>query len=214
MPGQPAKLASKPQPKAPSRPSPTQPGIESRPPRPEEHRGVTLQSGLIVAIELPAPLAAVRARFGALTSPGLPAHVTILFPFILVGSLDPSVGAALTGLSAARQPFLARFEQVQRQDSMVWLVPGPQEPFLELTAAVVARWPAYLPYGGAYDSLIAHLTLVESSSEAIARATSAALRHGPFEVLVEEVQLIGEVESGGWRELDRFRMGPDRVPAP
>jgi 2'-5' RNA ligase len=168
---------------------------------------VTLQSGLIVAIELPAPLAAVRTRFGAMTSPGLPAHVTILFPFIPVDNLDPSVGAAVAELAAEREPFRARFEQVLHQDSMVWLVPGQQEPFLELTTAVVARWPAYLPYGGAYDSLIAHLTLVESSNDAIARATSAALGQGPFEVLVEELQLIGEVESGGWRELGRFRLG-------
>ena len=168
---------------------------------------MTLQSALIVPIELPAPLAAVRARFGATTSPGLPAHVTILFPFIPVDNLNPSVGAAVTELAAAREPFRARFDQVQRQDAMVWLLPAQQEPFLELTAAVVARWSAYQPYRGAFESLIAHLTLVESSSHVIVRATLAALEDGPFEVLVEELQLIGEVESGGWRELDRFRLG-------
>ena len=166
-----------------------------------------LQSALIIPIELPAPLAAVRARFGATTSPGLPAHVTILFPFIPVTNLDPSVGAAVMELAAAMEPFRARFDQVQRQDAMVWLLPAQQEPFLELTAAVLARWPAYQPYGGAFNSLIAHLTLVESGGDAITRATSAALEHGPFEVLVEELQFIGEVESGGWRELDRFRLG-------
>ena len=53
-------------------------GLALMVPRPERRR-VTLKSGLIVAIELPAPLAAVHARFGVMTSLGLPAHVTILF---------------------------------------------------------------------------------------------------------------------------------------
>lgn len=172
-----------------------------------------LQSGLIVPIELPAPLAAIRADFGAKTSPGLPAHVTILFPFIPVGDLDPSVGAALTELTAETEPFRARFDQVQRQDEMVWLLPVQAGPFLELTAAVVGRWPAYQPYGGAFDSVIAHVTLVESGSAAIARATSATLEDGPFDVLVEELLLIGEIESGSWLELDRFRLGFERSKA-
>jgi len=168
---------------------------------------VPFQSGLIVPIELPAHLATIRAEFGGKTSPGLPAHVTILFPFIPVGDLDPSVGAALTELAAASAPFRARFEQVRRQDEMVWLLPAEQEPFLELTAAVVARWPAYQPYAGAFDSVIAHLTFVESGGAAIARAASVALEDGPFEVLVEELVLIGESELGVWLELDRFALG-------
>jgi len=168
---------------------------------------VPLQSGVIVPIELPAPLAAIQAESGAKMSPGLPAHVTVLFPFIPVGDLDPSVGAALTELAAATKPFRARFERIRRQDEMVWLLPVPQAPFLELTAAVVARWPAYQPYRGAFDSVIAHLTLVESGGAAIARAASAALEDGPFDVLIQELVLIGETESGSWLELDRFRLG-------
>ena len=169
-----------------------------------------LQSGLIVPIELPAPLAAIRAESGAKTSLELPAHVTVLFPFIPVGDLDPSVGAELTELAAASAPFRARFEQVQRQAEMVWLLPVQQEPFLELTADVVARWPAYQPYAGAFDTVIAHLTLVESGSAAVARAASMALEDRRFEVLVEELVLIGETESGGWLEVDRFALGAGR----
>jgi 2'-5' RNA ligase superfamily len=167
---------------------------------------MSLRSALIVPIELPAPLAAIRARYDATPSSGLPAHVTILFPFFPVGNLDPWVGAALTELAAAREPFQARFDQVQRQDAMIWLLPAQQQPFLELTAAVVGRWPMYRPYAGAFDTLIAHLTLIESGSDASARATSAALEQGSFEVPVKELQLIGEVGSGGWRVLDRFRL--------
>jgi 2'-5' RNA ligase len=172
-----------------------------------EHRSMSLRSALIVPIELTAPLAAIRARYDGTPSPGLPAHVTILFPFVPVGNVDPSVGAALFELAAAREPFQARFDQVQQRDAMIWLLPAQQEPFVALTAAVVGRWPTYQPYAGAFDTLIAHLTLVESGSDAIARATSAALEQGPFEVPVEELQLIGEVGSGGWRVLNRFQLG-------
>ena len=168
---------------------------------------MTLRSALIVQIQLPTRLAAIRARDGKATSPGLPAHVTILFPFIPLGDLDASIGAALTKLAAAREPFWARFAQAQRQELMVWLLPAQPEPFLELTAAVVGQWPMYRPYEGAFDSVIPHLTLVDSGTDEIEGATLEALERGSFEVLVDELQLIGETGSGGWREVDRFRLG-------
>ena len=92
---------------------------------------------------------------------GLPAHVTILFPFIPMDSVDPSVGAALAELAASEEPFRARFDKVRLQDAMIWLMPRQQKPFLTLTAAAVRRWPAYPPYLGVFDTLIPHLTLVE-----------------------------------------------------
>ena len=172
-----------------------------------EHRSVPLRSALIVQIELPKPLADIRARHDPLASRGVPAHVTILFPFFPVDGLGPSVSAALGELTSAHRPFRARFDRAERRDAMIWLPPIQPEPFLELTAAVVGRWPRYQPYEGVFDTLIPHLTLVESSTDAIARATATTLVAGPFEVRVEELLLIGQAESGDWRELDRFRLG-------
>jgi 2'-5' RNA ligase len=172
-----------------------------------EHRSVPLRSALIVQIELPKPLADLRARHDPLATRGVPPHVTVLFPFIPVDDLGPSVGAALAELASAHRPFRARFDRFEHRDAMIWLPPVQPGPFQELTEAVVGRWPMYQPYDGAYDTLIPHLTLVESSTDAIARATAAALVAGPFDVPVEELLLIGQAESGDWRELDQFRLG-------
>ncbi len=141
-----------------------------------EHRSVPLRSALIVQIELPKPLADLRARHDPLASRGVPPHVTVLFPFIPVDDLGPSVGAALAELASAHRPFRARFDRFEHRDAMIWLPPVQPGPFQELTEAVVGRWPMYQPYDGAYDTLIPHLTLVESSTDAIARATACRPR--------------------------------------
>lgn len=118
-----------------------------------------------------------------------------------------SVRAALADLAAGTRRFIARFEGVERRDQMVWLVPSDQEPFLRLTAAVVARWPDHEPYGGVHEKLVAHLTLLETTDGlALDQAMSAAIEMGPFDVPVEELQLIAEDTSGEWHPRWRLSM--------
>jgi 2'-5' RNA ligase len=140
---------------------------------------------------------------------GVPAHVTILFPFLAAERVDGESRLALATIAAGRARFSARFQAVKRAASSVWLVPTPQAAFLDLTAAVAARWPDHPPYGGIHgDDLVAHLTLVENDDPAtletvVARASAA----GPFDVEVTELTLITEGHDGRWHERWRVPLG-------
>ena len=146
------------------------------------------------------PWRATRDASDQMAVRGVPAHVTILFPFVPAASLGREERAALIDISARRSAFVVRFDAVEQRDAMVWLVPSDQAPFLELTAAVGRRWPEHRPYGGIHDVLIAHLTLVENDDRTVREeAVSLAREIGPFEAVAGELRVITESNAGTWR---------------
>ena len=68
---------------------------------------------------------------------------------------------------------------MRRFPGLVWLEPEPAEPFAALTAAVAARWPDHPPYGGVFDTVIPHLTVVESEDAPLDAVEEAARRARP-----------------------------------
>jgi hypothetical protein len=44
-------------------------------------------------------------------------------------------------------------------DDVTYLAPRPAQPFVDLIAAVTARWPEYPPYEGIHETVVPHLTL-------------------------------------------------------
>jgi hypothetical protein len=124
---------------------------------------VSGRSAVIVPIVLPSRLASLRDAGDRMAAHGVPAHVTVLFPFLAVDALTPTVRSALARLAAKSPPFVARFSRVERRQEMVWLVPASQRPFLDLTLAVAALSPDHPPYGGIHDTLIAHLPPIETT---------------------------------------------------
>jgi hypothetical protein len=172
-------------------------------------------SAVIVPIALPAPLASIREADDPLAARGVPAHVTVLFPFLAAPDLTPADRSALAQLAARRAPFIARFSQVEVHEAMVWLVPDRQQPFLDLIDSVASRWPNHPPYGGIHDTLLPHLTFVETrNGRALGAARVAAAESGPFEVIVREVTVITERASGAWRTRWRLPMGDRTTRAP
>ncbi|GAA1227233.1 2'-5' RNA ligase family protein [Kitasatospora nipponensis] len=126
------------------------------------------QSGLVVRI--PAGEPAVRAwreRLDPSARAGVPAHVTVLFPFLDESRLDATVHAALAGTVAAHPAFEVRFARCERFPGVLFLVPEPDLPFRRLTEAIVERWPEAPPFGGRFDDNVPHLTLAQHEDGAV-----------------------------------------------
>ncbi|RVX41565.1 2'-5' RNA ligase [Nonomuraea polychroma] len=100
-----------------------------------------------------------RRRFDASASAGVPAHVTVLVPFLDIDRMDPGVMDVLTVLIGEHSPFTVRFDKCQRFPGVLSLAPTPDQPFRALTETVAARWPEAPPYGGQYAEIIPHLTV-------------------------------------------------------
>jgi hypothetical protein len=146
------------------------------------------RTALIIPVPEAEPqIGALRLAHDTSAARGVPAHVTILFPFLDTAELDE---AAVSDLIAHFPAFDFELDRVERfPDGTTWLHPSPSLPFVDLTAAVWQRWPERPPYEGAFDEVIPHVTISETPIDVELQL--------PIAARAREVTLIEEDEASG-----------------
>lgn len=100
-----------------------------------------------------------RARYGD-GDAGMPAHVTLLYPFLPQEEIDGRVRSRLRGLFHHYSPFHVHFRRTVRKEGLLYLDPEPADPFVALHGEIRREWPALLPYGGKFGlDYTAHLSI-------------------------------------------------------
>lgn len=175
------------------------------------------------ALLLPVPAAepAVREHRAVLDGSardGVPAHVTVLYPFIPPGLIGDAVLASLARLFAGVPAFTFTLDRVSWfGDSVVWLGPRDAGPLRDLIGRAVAAFPAYPRYGGQYDDeVVPHLTIGDRGGPSALRAAADAVRPWlPVDARASEVALMAgpppgnpAVAPGQWRLLASFPLAP------
>lgn len=134
------------------------------------------ETALIAVVEEAEPLVGGwRRRFDPSASAGVPAHVTVLVPFLDVERIDTAVIHDLRALFGRHSPFAVRFDACRRFPDVLYLAPVPDQPFRTLTEAVVARWPEAPPYGGQFKEVIPHLTVAHDQQGQVLDEVETAL---------------------------------------
>jgi hypothetical protein len=168
------------------------------------------QTGLVIVVpEAEARFGALRRKFDPQASLGVPAYITILFPFMAPELVDSSVRRRLSILFKRFSPFRCVLTRVERFPATVYLAPAVAEPFTELTTAVARAFPEYPPYGGAYSSVLPHLTVADGdavAAESVEQELRADIeRNGPVSTHCGSVRLL-ENSSGPWKEMHEFTL--------
>jgi 2'-5' RNA ligase len=164
------------------------------------------RSAVVLPVTLPAGLERIRRIRVAEARRGVPAHVTLLFPFVDADRIDDRVTSRLRDRLAAVAPFEYALEATGRWPDAVYAAPVPAEPFATLAAVLRDDWPEYPLYGGDF-AFEAHVTIAESPSDDVARAIeSAAASELPAPARADEVVLIVDADTG-WRVAARFALG-------
>jgi 2'-5' RNA ligase len=152
-----------------------------------------------------------RQHFDHSAEWGVPAHLTVLYPFLSPAAVDAE---SLAGLSAAIGSVDA-FECTFRRTGWfgaeaLWLAPEPEEPLRRLTLAVWAAFPGYPPYGGVHDDIQPHLTVAERAlggPGALEAAEADVAARLPLSQRIDHVLLIaGSTEPRSWRTLHRLAL--------
>lgn len=139
---------------------------------------------------------------------GIPAHITLLFPFVPTEDLDPELVGDLHALFAGHEAFSFSLTEVADfPDETIWLAPEPAVPFRELTESIVARYPDYLPYEGIHDEIVPHLTVTSGDLSLQERVEADLRRHLPIEAEARQITLLVEDEAGRWSPGGRFPLG-------
>ncbi|WP_030463967.1 2'-5' RNA ligase family protein [Kitasatospora sp. NRRL B-11411] len=168
----------------------------------------TGQTGLIVRIPEAEPfVGGWRERFDPSAQAGVPAHVTVLFPFLDESRIDALVHSALADVLGSHPAFDLRFERCGRFPGVLYLVPTPDTQLRQLTEAITDRWPEAPPYEGRFAEILPHLTVVQGQEEAVMEEIEADLGGKlPFTSRISSVELM--VHDGTkWQERASFALG-------
>jgi 2'-5' RNA ligase len=172
---------------------------------------MTTRSAVIVQFSLPPALEQLRAAHDPVAANGVPAHVTILFPFVPVDDLTPAVRRRLADAVRGTPPFEVRFPRTGRFPGSLWLAPEPARPFHELIERVSDAFPEHPPYEGQHDVVVPHLTLALGSEEELdgletATRASGIRTHRPMPV--RRLLVIAEGVNHRWDARWRIALRP------
>jgi 2'-5' RNA ligase len=170
------------------------------------------ETGVIVPVAAAEPVVGRhRRRLDHSAAWGVPAHVTVVYPFVPPGRIDAETieetAAALAEVSA----FSCTFTQVNWfGEDVVWLAPEPDGRFRELTRAVWRRFPDYPPYKGEHADPTPHLTIgskAVADLENMRRAAAEIKAELPIIARIDHARLVaGSDEPGSWRTVAEFAL--------
>jgi 2'-5' RNA ligase len=167
-------------------------------------------SGLI--IEVPAAEAVVathRQHLDASARLGIPAHITVLFPFMQPSTIDQAAMTRLEHLFATVRQFRFQLDHTAWfGDQVLWLAPADSGPFRTLTRSVVGAFPAFLPYQGQHGDSIPHLTIGHGHPVTDLRAAEESVQgHLPIDAQATAVTLMTQQSAEGqWARAATFSL--------
>jgi len=107
---------------------------------------------------------------------------------------------------AAEATFEVEFRRSQWfGDDVLFLAPEDPRSFVALTEAVASAYPQWQPYGGTFETVIPHLTVITEASRLLSsdecRAAEATLAGRlPLRDVADRVLLMaGKLEPNSWR---------------
>ncbi len=170
-------------------------------------------TGLVVPLpELESLVGPWRSRFDAEVT-GVPAHITVLVPWIPPDELTEADLDAVGQLAKSWEPFEVSFAEfrvfpVTDGPNVHWLAPELADPFIGLTDDVMTCWPEYPPYGGAFGAEpVPHLTLSSTAADdELAELFEAIRPQLPIRTRASELSVL-EVRGGVCRTRASFRLG-------
>ena len=169
-----------------------------------------LPTALIVEIPEAEPaVGQLRDRLDPNARLGVPAHITVIYPFAPAEAIDTAARQRLADLFGSIFSFGFRLDQVGwfGQD-VLWLGPADPAPFRVLTERVVAAFPAYPPFEGRFSEVVVHLTVGQGGPVGELRSAEEAVRPRlPIDGTVRAVTLLTSEADGRWRRRATFSLG-------
>ena len=128
-------------------------------------------------------MARFRELLDSSAAEGVPAHITVLYPFLPADAIDSQVLSDLERL----------FGVVSR--------------FNALIRTTCAAYPSLKPYGGQHDEVIPHLTVGDRAALDDLRAAEESIRPWlPIAAHADAVTLMAEQSNGRWATVARFTL--------
>jgi 2'-5' RNA ligase superfamily len=152
-----------------------------------------------------------REQYATDAAHGMWLHVTLIYPFRDSSQIDAKTWHEIT---RALQPFrrfgfrLVGTAYFPGPPPVLYLVPEPSAPFVEMTQGLAAAFPDTPPYGGAHEEIIPHVSVADSDDLELLAEIEADVNHGlPLAATAREVELLVH-EPAGWRRKTALGLEP------
>ncbi len=162
------------------------------------------------AVSLPVPEAealvgAWRQRFDRSASVGVPAHITLLYPFLPPAQIGAGDVERLAAVFADTPATAFSLVAVRRFPAVLYLAPEPDAFFRGLMSRIWSLYPQTPPYGGAFQEVIPHLTVAQADDPAVLDEVEAAVSPRlPVAARAAEAWLEVEGDDDRWSVRQRF----------
>jgi len=173
-----------------------------------------IEAALVVLVPEVEPLVApFRLEHDPSAVKGVPAHITINYPFLPAIDSDEDLQRELSELFSKAQAFQFTFNHFARFPDVLYLAPEPVAPFKRLIDLVAARFPESPPYEGAFEELIPHLTVAQTQDERILallerELEALAREYLPLSIRVEQVTRMDN-RAGRWHQVSSYPLSGD-----
>lgn len=155
-------------------------------------------------------VASLRVKHDRSAALGVPAHITLLYPFhppnVAEGQLDD-----LADLFSSISVFHFSFIEARRFPRTVYLHPDQAERFTGIINKLLQKWPGCEPYAGAFPDIIPHLTVADDADAQVLDVVQTSLAGQlPVRCLAKEAWLLFNNDTGLWSRRKCFPLGgPD-----
>lgn len=169
----------------------------------------TVESAILLCVPEAEPVVGRwRDQGDSAAALGIPAHVTLLYPF--APDPGPGIVAELRRLFAGVAAFDLTFSRVDSfGDEVLYLAPDQAEECRRLTLALARRWPDWPPYGGQFPDITPHLTLIDHPDRELhARARRAVEAGLPIRSSATHGCLYVRQADGRWSSRASFPLAP------
>lgn len=150
----------------------------------------------------------VRRKHDPAARHGMPAHVTLAYPFADPETLDAAGRDKLRAIFAEQPPLDLSFGVMGRFPGVLWLAPEPGAALAALTARIAEAFPEHPPYEGAFETVTPHVTLAHGQEAALDRlqARLADRLRSPVTARSDAATLFA-TRAGRWMPMERFPLG-------
>ena len=163
------------------------------------------ESAVIIPIPEVEPIvASLRLQYDRSASLGVPAHITLLYPFrppqVILGEIK-----ILRDICMSIEAFPFSFTEARRFPATAYLHPDKSGQFAQITKTLAKMWPDYQPYNGTFSDVVPHLTVAdEVNVETLATVESFLRRHLPIKCFAGEIWLMTSDYEGMWSKSAVF----------
>lgn len=166
------------------------------------------QTGLVLPVPQAQPvLSEIAQRFPEAVRE-VPAHISLLYPFLPHETCDVDVITALSEIIAQTGPLGVRLSACERRGEFAALRPEPLDPLRALSGSVRRRWPHLVPYDGRFGEVDPHVTVALHTTPERARTVAEEIvaPHLPIIAELRFAWLVAFV-GGRWAVRHEFEFG-------